>query len=283
MSIALKPLIPSWLDDAGLTPAEFRVLSHLIRRANKNGIAYPSYKSMSEIVGMSQATIRRAIEKLKVRELIAISGKPFAGSCRYKVLPILAPEILLDAANSCTRDTIDTTNTCTRDTIDELPESPQIANTISPAIVAPRPSNTIRDASPIVAPEIEEGYTLKGIQLRESKPPSPKSHSTEAIQLSMLFKSSLPQDYNPSSNWKTSWPKEFQKLIDKGKDPDEIRKIVCFGRTDGFWKDKILSPAKFNSTKDGVNFYERMKVEMKSANPSFIPDTRNRKSEIEEI
>jgi hypothetical protein len=143
-----KPFIPAWLDDAGLTAAEFRVFCHLCRSAdNKSGIAWPSYERMVKITGLSSRTIRRAIEKLASPEmgLIAKAGKPFAGSCRYQVLPIVPPEHRLNVSNSATTAPID--------------ESP---------IVPPEPCNKCSDGTSIVPPEHQEGSPKKDIQRRVS-------------------------------------------------------------------------------------------------------------------
>jgi predicted transcriptional regulator len=142
-----KPFIPAWLDDAGLSPAEFRVLCHLIRRAdNKTGIAWPSYASMTESLAMSKSTINRSIASLEKRGLLAKTGKPFGGSCRYRVLPIVSPEgRLKDAANSVTREPIG-----------------------SPPIVSPENHNSPSNDTPIVSPEGKEGIPIKDIHLSKS-------------------------------------------------------------------------------------------------------------------
>ena len=72
----MKPFIPAWLDDAGLSSAEMRVFIHLLRSAdNKNGIAWSAYKRMTEKTGMGKSTIRRALEELQRRGLITKKGK----------------------------------------------------------------------------------------------------------------------------------------------------------------------------------------------------------------
>jgi hypothetical protein len=141
------PFVPAWLDDAGLTQAEFRLYCHLCRRAdNKTKIAWPSYDSMVQICGSSKMTIRRSLESLAERGLITNAGKPFGGSCRYQILaPIVPPQGQMDASNSTTRDTI-----------------------AGAPIVPPQDCNSTTSLPPIVPPQVREGTPLKVLQERES-------------------------------------------------------------------------------------------------------------------
>lgn len=154
----LKPFIPSWLDDANLSQAEFRLYAHLCRRAdNKTGIAWPSYETIGEVCGMGRATVARTIKSLQNRPhpLIVKVGKPFGGTCQYRVVsPIVSKEELLDS-NSLTGSTNEV-----------------------PPIVSPENCNRSPNETPIVSPEALEGNPTKGIQLRKSKrdfPPLPFS------------------------------------------------------------------------------------------------------------
>jgi hypothetical protein len=142
-----KPFIPAWLDDAGLSPAEMRVFVHLLRSAdNKTGVAWPSYRRMTEITGLGKSTVRRSIESLeKPHGLIQKIGKPFAGSCRYRVLPIVPPQGQMEDFNSSTTGTIETT-----------------------PIVPPQTRNSSTTGTPIVPPEGQEGSPKKDIQRRVS-------------------------------------------------------------------------------------------------------------------
>ena len=155
-----RPFIPSWLDEEGLTPAEMRVFVHLVRSADKAGLAWPSYARITSITGLGKSTVRRAIEELKRRELILAVGKPFAGSCRYKVLPIVPPEGQMEDSNSSTGGTIE-----------------------EPPIVPPQNRNSSTSIPPIVPPEGQEGNPLKGIHLKVSKEeglPFPSDEFAEA-------------------------------------------------------------------------------------------------------
>jgi len=266
MSEKLKPFIPSWLDESGMTAAEIRVFIHLLRSADKAGIAWPSYARMIAITRLGKSTIRRAIDELKRRELIVMIGKPFAGSCRYKVLPIVPPEGQKDVPNSSTREPIE------------------------PApIVPPQTRNSSTTDPSIVPPEGQEGNPSKVIHLRKSNKSVSYEPSSDAIRLSTLFKSSLPDDYEITPNWKTSWPKTFDELIAKGRNLDEIEMIIRWARTDNFWRKNFMSPSKLTKrNKDDVKYYDVFREGMTSAKSSASParhsppDTSNRPGTYEE-
>jgi hypothetical protein len=156
-----RPFIPSWLDDAGLSPAEMRVFVHLVRSSdNQTGVAWPSYGRMTSITAMGKSTVRRCLEELERRSLIAKVGKPFGGSCRYRVLPIVPPEGQMDTSNGST------------------------TGAIEPApIVPPQDRNSPPDGTLIVPPEGHEGNPKKVLHRRKSNiEPSPElPFSSEAF------------------------------------------------------------------------------------------------------
>lgn len=239
-----KPFNPSWLDDMRLPPAEFRVFLHLCRRAdNKTGIAWPSYDSMIETCGMGKSTIRRAIEKLQDRKLIASAGKPFGGSCRYKILPaIVPPEGQLEDSNS------------------------SISGTIEAApIVPPQDCNSSISDPPIVPPEGREGSPKKEIQRRKSN----IEISSDGLIFADWFKSTLPASINLPSNWRTSFAKDFDELVRLDKrDPDEIRRVSEWARSDSFWKSNFMSPAKLRKrNKDGIQTFDVLVAKMATPTP----------------
>jgi hypothetical protein len=233
-----KPFIPSWLDDLGLPPAEFRVFLHLCRRAdNKTGIAWPSYDSMIETCGMGKSTIRRAIGNLQERKLIATAGKPFGGSCRYRVLPTVSPEGRLEDSNS------------------------SISGTIEAAPIVPsQDCNSSISGPPIVPPEGQEGIPKKEIQRRVSN----IEISSEGLDFADWFKSTLPESINLPSNWRNSFAKDFHELVRLDKrDPDEIRRVSAWARSDSFWKSNFMSPAKLRKrNKDGIQTFDVLVAKM---------------------
>ena len=142
----MKAFIPSHLDDAGLSPAEFRVYCHLARNANMEGIAWSPYRRMIEITRLSNRTIRRCIETLEAdHKLIQKIRKRFGEPCRYRLTAIVPPEGQKAASNSATRAPIE-----------------------AAPIVPPEHPNSATRAPSIVPPEHHKGNPIKGIHLRVS-------------------------------------------------------------------------------------------------------------------
>ena len=151
-----RPFIPAWLDDARLSQAEFRLYCHLCRRADKNGIAWPSYQSIQDACGFSHKTVWRIVKELENRGMITKAGKPFGGSCRYRVFPIVSPGESLDISNSVTTGTIATPIVSLGEPL-KAPQSFPSGN-----------SNRSPEETPIVSPGEREGNPMKVLQLRES-------------------------------------------------------------------------------------------------------------------
>lgn len=228
-----KPFIPAWIDDLGLSAAEFRVFLHLCRSAdNKTGVAWPSYRRMIEITGLSKNTVRRSIETLEnPRKLISKIGKPFAGSCRYRVFPIVPSESRLEDSNSPTTGTIEA----------------------SP-IVPPETHNSPSSGTSIVPPEGQEGYPLKVIQRRKSN----SEVSSDGLAFASWFKSTLPPTTKLDRNWQKSFGKVFDDLVRiDHRTPEDIRRIAAWARADEFWQSNFMSPSKLRKkNKDGVQYFD---------------------------
>jgi biotin operon repressor len=156
-----SPFIPAWLDEAGLSQAEFRVFCHLCRRAcNDAGVAWPSYDSIGEVCGMGRATVARCLRELEKRGLIVKDGKPFGGSSRYRITPppTVSNEERLDDSNSLTRGT------------NEAP------------MVSPQNCNSASDETPIVSLEAREGYPYKDKKKNARCAPLPENLDTEEFR-----------------------------------------------------------------------------------------------------
>lgn len=94
----MKPFIPAWLDDLGLSQAEFRLFCHLCRRADKNGIAFPSVDGRDEkgdpketsiisVCGMARRTAWKTINRLIDLKLIEkLKKRNFQSSNSYRIL-----------------------------------------------------------------------------------------------------------------------------------------------------------------------------------------------------
>ena len=236
----LRPFFPVWLDDAGLTPAEMRVFLHLLRRADKStGIAWPAYKGMVETTGISKNTIRRSVESLEKKQLIIVMAKPFAGSCRYRVLPIVPPEGQKEAANSPTRGT----------------------NEAVPIVPPEADNSPTRDTS-IVPPEGQEGKPKKVNQRRITI----REITTEGIQFAQWFKSLLPESLNLKDNWQRSFAETYDDLVRlDNRTPEQIREVSQWARTDSFWQTNFMSPSKLRKrNSDGITYFDVFTEKMKN-------------------
>ena len=68
--------IRSDVDDAGLTPLEFRVLGHLQRRAGNDGLIWSSIQNISEVCGIHPRTVKKALNKLREMEVLSPTYRP---------------------------------------------------------------------------------------------------------------------------------------------------------------------------------------------------------------
>lgn len=80
----LRPLIPSWLDDMGLSARQFRVFCHLSRRAGVDGDCHPAMSSIIEKCQISENTGWKILKELEALGLI-VRGKRARNSNRYLV------------------------------------------------------------------------------------------------------------------------------------------------------------------------------------------------------
>jgi hypothetical protein len=67
--------VHSKLDDFGLTPPEFRIYCHLVRRA-KDGVAWPGIRSMAEICRLHKETVILSIASLEAMKLLQVERTP---------------------------------------------------------------------------------------------------------------------------------------------------------------------------------------------------------------
>jgi Helix-turn-helix domain len=74
------------VDEAGLKPAAWRVLGHLNRRANGEGVAWPGIDSMAKICRLNKKTVIKAIKQLESRGFIRVERRSGEDN-RYHILP----------------------------------------------------------------------------------------------------------------------------------------------------------------------------------------------------
>jgi hypothetical protein len=77
--------VHSFIDDYGLTAAQFRVLAHLSRREGKDG-AYPSVPSMARICRLNIKTVQSALKFLRESTIVRVTRRNGTSSL-YHVSP----------------------------------------------------------------------------------------------------------------------------------------------------------------------------------------------------
>lgn len=87
-SIAL--IIPSWLDEMRLSLAQFRVFSHLSRRAGKDRSCYPAMPSVIATCRISEPTFWKVLNELEAIGLITRENRP--GSSNLYFVAIEPPK-----------------------------------------------------------------------------------------------------------------------------------------------------------------------------------------------
>ena len=78
-----KPFIPAWLDDLDLSPIEFRLYAHMIRRVSFDGIAWPAHRSIAAKCHVERETVALNLERLVQRGLPVPVKKDRRGHITY--------------------------------------------------------------------------------------------------------------------------------------------------------------------------------------------------------
>ena len=65
--------VHSKVDDAKLTPSQFRLLGHLARRAGSDGIINSSIENMRKVTGLAPCTIKSCLRELTKRNIIFVA------------------------------------------------------------------------------------------------------------------------------------------------------------------------------------------------------------------
>ena len=71
----LGALIPSYLDDWGLSPSEFRVYAHIARRAGMGGECWEGTHGMARVCRMNRKTVAAAIARLEKLHIIKVTRR----------------------------------------------------------------------------------------------------------------------------------------------------------------------------------------------------------------
>ncbi len=262
--------VPPWLDDLDLKPNAFRVYCHLLRRAGDDGKCFTGGKAIAKTCRIHKDTVWPTLTILEEAGLIKRLGKDFRASNNYQVMhPIGGKGGLNDSdAIGGKGGSIDSRQSAEKDGF----------------------QSAEKEGRQSAESEGQEEIPFKKSTFKKSKKSVSHETSSDAIRFAILFKSSLPSDTDVSSNWKTAWPKTFDELMAKGRNPTEIESIIRWGRTDPFWRKNFMSPSKLTKrNRDGVTYFDVFKEAMNSAK-SFTspvrhsqPDTSNRPADITEV
>jgi hypothetical protein len=79
-------VVPSYLDDYGLSPYEYRLYSHIVRRAGKNG-CFESIGNIAKHCLMNEKTVRQSLKVLLGAGMIAVVESKKGKSVVYEVTP----------------------------------------------------------------------------------------------------------------------------------------------------------------------------------------------------
>jgi predicted transcriptional regulator len=77
-------VVPSFLDEYGLDPMEYRLYSHIVRRAGKDG-CFESIPNMAKICLMNEKTVRKALRVLIASGLIKIAQERKGKTTIYEI------------------------------------------------------------------------------------------------------------------------------------------------------------------------------------------------------
>jgi hypothetical protein len=75
--------VHSSIDDAGLSPLEFRLLGHLSRRAGRDGQITSSVANMAEVTGVSPGTLKKALKGLRKMNIFRTAKRRCTTSLRF--------------------------------------------------------------------------------------------------------------------------------------------------------------------------------------------------------
>jgi len=109
----------------------------------------------------------------------------------------------------------------------------------------------------------EKKEILKKPPKEKTAPPSP-----EALKLTEIFLSTLPEEYKKRISNQNQWPMEFDKMLKMNYKLETIEAIILKYRNDDFWKKNFLSPAKLLSRdgKEKVRYIDRWELGLNETN-----------------
>ncbi len=100
------------------------------------------------------------------------------------------------------------------------------------------------------------------------KEPSVAHASDRGVRFAEWFRTLLPENANPSPNWKTKWSECYDSMVRLDKRTAEEITLICkWARSDDFWSSNFQSPLKLRERKDGVQYFDIFAAKAKSVPP----------------
>jgi predicted DNA-binding transcriptional regulator len=207
-------VVPSYLDDYGLSPYEYRLYSHIVRRAGKNG-CFESIPNIAKHCLMNEKTVRQSLKVLLGAGMIAVVESKKGKSVVYEVTPHedwVTPEELPNIRNKRTP-TKSGTTTPTKSGTTTPTKSGTTTPTKSGTTPLPNLADEVFPSKEIPFKEIplserEEPPTPE-VEVLIPKPINPEIQESALEQIAFpgnqKSKSSLPTD-NPSLEQKSPAP-----------------------------------------------------------------------------
>jgi DNA-binding MarR family transcriptional regulator len=246
-----RPFFPAWLDDASLSPVQFRILAHLWRRADSSGACWPSGPSIAATCKINRDSVWPAIAILEQRGLLHRS-KAFRNSNRY--------QLRVGGNEGATE---------TKPAEKEGLQSAE-SEGLHPAEKEGRQS---------AEKEGCKGTPPKELHRRNSNEGTPRGDaSIDGLNFADWFKGTLPESINLAKNWRTSFAKAYDDLVRlDGLKADSIRKVSEWARSSEFWSSNFMSPAKLRKrNRDGIRYFDVFSERMKAVPTPAAAGTASR-------
>ena len=227
-------VVPSYLDDFGLDPYEYRIYSHIVRRAGKNG-CFESIPNMSKHCLISEKIVRRSLKVLLDSNLITVVKSAPGKSVVYEITSReewCNPEKLVDFREKHTPSKSATTPLANLP--DEVFPSKEVPSKGIPSKVFP------------LNPQEEKS---EEINLENANTKDPNSESTASLisKSESLEKSITPHEGNFSAANRANATQQSEKIDPFYKTRPKSQDVMWAWLPDGEWiLDGGLNPEFWN-------------------------------------
>lgn len=219
--------IPEWVLTKDITSTEKMVFGLVVGLSNEKGYCFASNEKFSDILNISEMTVKRSLKKLEEYDLIFRKTKQIKGGSIRKIF-IKAQE------------KTDSTGV-QNDTLTGVQDVPSTQ-------VQPVPMTGVQD----VPAELKGLNT--SINTIKNNNTSANKFTDESIELQsaqLLFKmitNTNPKYKKPDLQ---KWADVIRLMIERDKrETEDIRKVIVFAQTNNFWQSNILSTQKLREKFD---------------------------------